>query len=69
MRILFKGAPGLPEYRGWHDGKFVHVTEGETLELQDEVGAGKLMQDYPGVFVRELEAPPADKMIRKARTK
>jgi hypothetical protein len=69
MRILFKGTPGLPEYRGWHDGRFVHVTAGGVIEVNDAAGAALLLRDFPGIFVQELEAPPVDKMIRKARTK
>jgi len=70
MRVLFKGTAYLPEYRGLHDGRMIHVPAGGQVELSDEAGA-VLIRDFPGIFVaaRSLEAPPADKMIRKSRTK
>jgi hypothetical protein len=70
MKILFKGTPYLPEYRGLHDGRMVYVPAGGQVEVSDGEAA-VLIQDFPGIFVavRSLEAPPVDKMIRKARTK
>ena len=75
MRLIFKGAPHVPEYRGWHDGRFVHVPTGGTIEINDAAEAALLLKDFPGVFMpaepegKAFEAPPIDKMMRKARTK
>jgi hypothetical protein len=67
MKLIFKGTAYLPEYRGLHDGKMVHVPAGGQVEVSDEAAA-VLIRDFTGIFVaaRGLEAPPADKMIRKA---
>ncbi len=72
MRLTFKGTAYLAEYRGLHDGRQIHVPAGGQIEVSEETGA-VLMQDFPGVFVaageRGFEAPPADKMVRRATIK
>jgi hypothetical protein len=72
MRLIFKGTPHLPEYRGWHDGRFVHVPAGGAIEINDAAGAALLLRDFPGVFVQDIDAAPVDRQIkepvRKKRT-
>jgi len=67
MKLTFKGTAYLPEYRGLHDGLMIHVPAGGQVEVSDEAGA-VLVRDFPGVFVSSggIEAPPVDKMVRKA---
>jgi len=75
MRLTFKGTAQLPEYRGWHDGRFVHIKPGEAIEISDTAGAETLIRDFPANFGPErpqtqaLDGPPVDKMIRGARKK
>lgn len=64
MRLIFKGTAYLPEYRGWHDGRFVHVPTGGAIEVSDGAAAA-LLKDFPGVFVQDISAAPVDRMIKE----
>jgi hypothetical protein len=68
MRLIFKGTEHLPEYRGLHDGKLQHVAAGGALEVSDVEGT-TLLNDFPGVFVRDIQAPPVDKQIKAPRVR
>lgn len=68
MRLVFKGTPHLPEYRGLHDGKLQYVSAGGTLEVSDIEGA-TLLNDFPGIFVRDIAAAPVDRQIKAPRVR
>ena len=63
MRLIFKGSELLPEYRGFRDGRLIHLYAGEAVEVKDEAGES-LLREFPGIFVEDLTAPPADKQIK-----
>ena len=63
MKLLFKGTPHLPVYRGLHDGRMKYVEAGGTLEVSD-VEATALLNDFPGIFVRDIEGPPATGQVQ-----
>jgi len=75
MKLLYKGTAYLPEYRGWHEGRMVHVHAGGTLEINDTQEVAVLLKDFPGIFVpaepegRSMDCPPVDKQIKAPRVK
>lgn len=60
MKVQFKGAPHLPEYRGFVDGDDLCLSRGGIADVSDEAGA-VLVADFPGIFVKveERKAPDA----------
>jgi len=79
MKLTFRPTPLMPEYHGWHDGRFVHLRPGESIEISDAAGAATLVKDYPANFGpavpapaatgKALKVPPVDKQIKTAITK
>ncbi len=68
MRLIFKGTTQLPVYRGLHDGTMKYVEAGQALEVSDMEGT-TLLNDFPGVFVRDIQAPVVDKQIKAPRVR
>jgi hypothetical protein len=64
MRLKFNGTPYVPVYRGIHDGQTITVPAGSAVDVSEEE-AGKLLKDFPGVFVQDIQAPPADRQIKE----
>jgi hypothetical protein len=64
MRITFKGTPYIPVYRGSHDGQLITVPAGGSVDLSDQE-AGKLLGDFPGVFVADIVQAPVDRQIKE----
>jgi hypothetical protein len=64
MKLLFKGAPHLPEY---HNGNLdLHLVAGqETGDLSESV-ADALKADFPGIFVDVPKAEPMAEVIHKS---
>jgi hypothetical protein len=66
MRLVFKGSELLPEYRGFRDGRLIHLYAGEAVEVKDEAG-DSLLREFPGLFVEDIAFAPADKQIKEPR--
>jgi hypothetical protein len=64
MRLIFKGTAYLPEYRGLHDGRMIHVPAGGAVEISDEASE-ILLKDFPGIFVQDIAAAPVDRQIKE----
>lgn len=83
MKVQFRGAPYLPEYRGFIDGADLYLSRGGIADVSDAAGA-ILVADFPGIFVQVEEragaqpakstpllqamaGAPADKQIREGK--
>jgi len=72
MRIRFKKTEVMEKYIGFFEDKPVNFLDGEEKDVPDAKGE-QLLKGYPEFFtevkVKEIEKPPRDKMIKKAKTK
>lgn len=51
-----------------NDPKNLAWTKGQEFEVDERLYA-YLMTDAPGCFVKAVDAPPADKMVKQAKNK
>jgi hypothetical protein len=76
MRLKFKATLSLFEYHGFCGGSKLDFKDGDEKDVPDE-RARTLLVDFPQNFavapaigvIREIEDAPADRMIRRAKTK
>lgn len=73
MRIRFKKTKVMEKYTGFFEDKPVNFLDGEEKDVPVAKGE-QLLRDYSEFFtavnlVKEIEKPPRDKMIKKAKTK
>jgi hypothetical protein len=72
MVIKFKATDGMPTYNGFWQTAIalvvVQFLDGQAQDVPDGKGE-ELLAGFPQNFSREIATPPADRMIRKTKTK